>query len=496
MVDSRFIKSISGRFDVEIDRHPNPMRRLRWRISCISAVLTIVIVLIGYATQGDAVFQSRPVTTSHAMLANRCDLCHQNSFQLPRRLLGHPSGNFIAGCQNCHVQHMQDHHPVAESKTPVSDCSSCHSEHRGKQSLTDVSDSQCVRCHQDLRGVAEHGTSSFINSVESIQSHPELAILRHWASNPPGNDHQVHHVVALRADGQMMDKGHLQFNHAVHMNPDGILIPPDHPDYLSADSQPTRTNLQCATCHEPDATGTRMKPIAFEQHCASCHQLSYSRLLQETPNASNQPLPHESPEIIRGVLRDRLTAYLQKQTPADAIIPNRNPAKPVQSAVDGDHWKWVENQREKMEALLFAGGKTAGNGDMQNGCALCHSFQKHDHADQPVQWKIEPTDVPEQWLAHARFPHNRHDLIHCTDCHSTSDKDGKRIDAANLSNLSQHILIPSMRVCQSCHKDDQREPNAVARGRCVDCHDYHTGHGATDSPRTIQSILKQHLQQD
>ena len=45
MVDSRFIKSISERFDVEVVRHPNHLRRLRWRISCICAVLTILIVL-------------------------------------------------------------------------------------------------------------------------------------------------------------------------------------------------------------------------------------------------------------------------------------------------------------------------------------------------------------------------------------------------------------------------------------------------------------------
>jgi hypothetical protein len=186
-----------------------------------------------------------------------------------------------------------------------------------------------------------------------------------------------------------------------------------------------------------------MQPINYEQHCASCHQLSYSSLLAKTPLANNKPLPHVDPELINGILRDRLINYRKLQSNPTIRDPNqiddfgatRNPAKVPLSEDTQSDWDWVEAHLPNMQALLFAGGKTAGQGDLQNGCALCHTFDRHQ----------------------------------------TTDKDNSIITARQSVNGSD-ILIASIKKCQSCHTDERNQTPAIARGRCVHCHDYHNDH--------------------
>jgi hypothetical protein len=485
MVDSRFIKSISQRFDIETARHPNKLRRLRWRITCSCALLTLLTIVGNLAFSGDAVFQSRPVTFSHASLANNCKQCHDTSFQLPRRLLGSDDGLFIHSCQQCHEQRMADHHGAPSDSSNITDCASCHSEHRGQTSLTNVSDSQCTTCHSDINAHTDHHRSTFANSVESIDSHPEIALLREWVNSKPQSDHGVHQVATLGSEDstKLVDASNIKFNHAVHLHENGVLVPPDHPDYgRQGVNSSTTTTLDCASCHTPDATGRGMQPIKYEQHCASCHQLSYSSLLANTPVASNKPLPHVEPELINGILRDRLINFrtMQNNSPAkDDFGATRNPAKTPQPQRTQSDWDWVESHLPNMQALLFAGGKTAGQGDLQNGCALCHTFDRQQARDTRgsfLNWSIRPSNIPDKWLSHAKFPHDRHTLNNCVDCHYTSGTQSDDPVPATQSVRGDDILISSIKKCQSCHTDERKQTPAIARGRCVHCHDYHQDH--------------------
>ena len=491
MVDSRFIKSISERFDIEATRHPNQLRRLRWRITCVCALLTILIILGNLAFSGNAVFQSRPVTFSHASLANNCKKCHDTSFQLPRRLLGSRDALFIHSCEQCHEQHLSDHHGEPSGLTSVTDCASCHSEHRGQTSLTNVSDSQCVTCHSDIKANTEHHTSSFANSINSIDSHPEITLLKNWINAEPPSTHGVHRVATLTGNKTrtFVDASNMKFNHAAHLNVSGVLIPPDHPDYgrPSQNNSPT-TTLNCASCHTPDETGRGMQPISYENHCASCHQLSYSSLLAKTPLANNAPLPHVRPELINGILRNRLINYRKMQdmissgdsNKIDGLGTTRNPAKAPKSDDAQSNWDWVEATLPNMQSLLFAGGKTAGQGDLQNGCALCHTFDSRQNDDgSNINWSIRDPNIANRWLQHAKFPHDRHTQTSCVECHyTTAAKNGQTITAEQ-STSDRDILIGSIRKCQSCHTDERNQTPPVARGRCVHCHDYHNDHTST-----------------
>jgi len=491
MVDSRFIKSISQRFDIETARHPNKLRRLRWRITCSCALLTLLIILGNLAFSGDAIFQSRPVTFSHASLANNCKQCHDASFQLPRRLLGSTAALFIHSCEQCHEQSLADHHGAPSDSSSIIDCASCHSEHRGLTSLTNVSDSQCVTCHSDINANTDHHQSAFANSVKSIDSHPEIALLKHWINSQPKSTHGVHQAATLAGNenGKFVDASNIKFNHAVHLHENGVLVPPDHPEYgrFWRASGSSTTTLDCASCHTPDAIGQGMQPINYEQHCASCHQLSYSSLLAKTPLANNKPLPHVDPELINGILRDRLINYRKLQSNPKIRDPNqiddfgatRNPAKVPLSEDTQSDWDWVEAHLPNMQALLFAGGKTAGQGDLQNGCALCHTFDRHQTTDRDnsiINWSIRDSNIADRWLVHSKFPHDRHAQTSCVECHYTTAAQNGETITARQSVSGSDILIASIKKCQSCHTDERNQTPAIARGRCVHCHDYHNDH--------------------
>jgi hypothetical protein len=492
MVDSRFIKSIAQRFDIETARHPNKLRRLRWRVTCCAAVLTFLIIFGNLALSGDAIFQSRPVTSSHASLANNCKQCHDASFQLPRRLLGSTDALFIHSCQRCHEEKsMADHHGAPNDSSSITDCASCHSEHRGQTSLTNVSDSQCVSCHSDLSASAEHHPTTFANSVKSIDSHPEIALLKQWANSRPKSAHGVHQVAQLDGEnGKFLDASNIKFNHSVHLRENGVLVPPDHPDYGRTNQGGlTTTTLDCTSCHVPDEIGQGMQPIKYEQHCASCHQLSYSSLLSNTPLASNKPLPHVDPELINGILRDRLINYRKQQNGPTATEPDqqddfgatRNPAKNPPDPDNQSNWDWVESHLPNIQARLFAGGTTAGHGDLQNGCALCHSFDRQQTTDTDesiINWSLRASNIADKWLSHSKFPHARHTQTSCVECHYTIATESGDTISAKQSVRAVDILIPSIKQCQSCHTDERKQTPAFARGRCVHCHDYHNDHAA------------------
>ena len=496
MVDSRFIKSIARRFDIETARHPNKLRRLRWRITCSCALLTLLIFFGNLAFSGDVVFQSRPVTFSHASLANNCKQCHDASFQLPRRLLGSSDALFIHSCQQCHEQRMADHHGKPTDSSSIADCASCHSEHRGLTSLTNVSDSQCVTCHSDINAKTEHHQSAFANSVNSIDSHPEITLLKQWVNSQPKHTHGAYQVAKLdgKETGRFIDASNIKFNHAVHLQEDGVLVPPDHPDYgRQLANGLSTTTLDCASCHTPDAIGQGMQPINYEQHCANCHQLSYSTLLANTPLARNKPLPHVDPELINGILRDRLINYRKLQNNPTIKDPNqiddfgatRNPAKVPLSDDPQSNWNWMESHLPNIQSLLFAGGKTAGQGDLQNGCALCHTFEWHgntDTSDSGINWSIRASNIPDKWLVHSKFPHDRHAQTSCVECHYTTGTENGDTITAKQSVSGTDILIAPIKKCQSCHTDARNQTPAIARGRCVHCHDYHNDHTSGHKP--------------
>jgi hypothetical protein len=478
VVDERFHSTISERFDVESNRHSDPIRRLRSRVCWIVTIVSVLAGMLVWSGGDSRLYESRPVASPHQLFEQKCELCHQQSFHLLRRTLGAAGSAFQHACKKCHAQDGADHHPTQINAAMVDDCTACHKEHQDHSDLIAVTDSHCIRCHQDLSTSLATDRAAFTSGISSIENHPEIAIMR--GLDGVGEVHGAHKV-ADWLDGQWRDNGKLVFNHAVHMDPLGVLVPTDHSEYGKKDRDgPLRTTLDCSSCHQPDGQGVYMQPISFEQHCRSCHQLQFSTQLAslEKSLADGDPLPHATPEIIRGVLRDRLMEYIERSSgllsPGGEEETPRNPAKPPRDATAADKWEWVEERLPRIESLLFDDGAMAGEGDLKYGCQRCHQTQQINEGGR-VKWGVVDPQIPQRWLAHTRFPHNRHEMVRCLECHhgmqdGTSPQDTGFV---MLSTRSEDILMPSINVCRSCHQGAAASKTGMVSGRCTDCHRYH-----------------------
>ena len=95
-------------------------------------------------------------------------------------------------------------------------------------------------------------------------------------------------------------------------------------------------------------------------------------------------------------------------------------------------------------------------------CTKCHEA---DTSAKPLPKVVKP-NIPVIWFRHARFAHKRHRLLHCVACHEN----------APTSEKTEDVLLPGIRICQSCHigeKQDSMIQTASAPAECSACHTYH-----------------------
>src|SRR5262249_47259459 len=123
------------------------------------------------------------------------------------------------------------------------------------------------------------------------------------------------------------------------------------------------------------------KPIRYDAHCAACHPLTISLPVKPENDAARHalmqfgrtPAPHQPPEMVRAVLRDRLTQLIRStpsllSQPSTATIPARPipGAKPVRpEEVSREEFEWVGRQFIEAEKPLFGSNS-------QSGCGYCH----------------------------------------------------------------------------------------------------------------------------
>jgi hypothetical protein len=377
-----------------------------------------------------------------------CQKCHTDSWQPALRLASLDSGRHSvpnAACQECHK--VGDHHPRLNETEPA--CASCHQEHRPEQLLVKVADGQCVICHGSPRALnpVPDIEPVFLAEIatfdEGPQGHPEFALLL------GGEISQVHGALRVAGrdnDGQWSDAGGILFNHKVHLAAEGIL-----------DVNRQKVQLTCAACHEPDADGAYMKPIVYEQHCASCHPL---RLADSLANLGD--LPHETPELVRGAIRERV-ANLQSidKPPADLPAIRRLPAP---TTVGGE-------QADSTDALVAAANHAVFGLEAKGLCRKCHHVEIRDG-----EWHVPMVNptltittkgqqrkmIPDRWFDHGGFDHGKHLTVACTDCHD-----------ATKSVLTSDILLPGIANCRKCHGNTPTQLSQGIAADCTTCHGYH-----------------------
>src|SRR5260370_35720987 len=147
------------------------------------------------------------MSEAHAVLEKECSACH---LQQAGAFYGKAADSACLGC------HDRPAHHVAQTSIPK--CASCHSEHRGRISVTAAPNQACAECHSDLKAI--RGGAQYASHIRSFEDgHPEFAALRSVES------------------GAVKDPGTVKLNHAIHMKP--IRGGPNGPN----------VQLECGNCH-------------------------------------------------------------------------------------------------------------------------------------------------------------------------------------------------------------------------------------------------------
>ena len=454
MTDSRWIRSISRRLNIEVDQLSDPIRRRRFRLSVWCTVLPIGALAFA-ALQGDwSIYEARPVASQHRSFENDCGQCHSKHLQplvaLASRFglssTAHPSSVTDQDCQKCHPEDTYDHNPVMNEHT-VDGCVACHNEHRGLDALSMVADANCTNCHDSME--TTDGSLIFRTGIHSLDAHPEFALMDSPSETDSLTGHGVH-TVAERDRDEWRDKSRLHFSHATHLASDGVLLPSNHSE--NRDGNQFRV-LTCNDCHATDDHGEYMQPIAYEQHCKECHRLEVSESL-----LVGGELPHAAPELLVGILRERLVAYAHRHAAEVLAAPKTEQPLPgkavVQQTTPKDEWEWAE--RKLSEGDTFR--------SVTNACMLCHEQDIGSTTVEIAALKIVASRVPKRWLPHSHFSHRRHETMDCAECH----------DGAHSSFSAADILMTSMDTCRRCHASrGSNDENRSVRSDCIQCHRYH-----------------------
>lgn len=457
------------------------------------------------------VFESRCASDAHRAFGQNCQACHDRQMVPLLRMATLDNTRHSTTdqkCQVCHRETNSDHvarvvpadlttalakasitpqdasskqtlEQLLRPKFDAIGCAGCHQEHRGNSILAHVADANCTDCHQTPHQIPQKFQLDFAN----LGTHPEFAI---WRPPTRGNDKPL---VIQDEQGKPIDQAAIRFSHHRHLDPQ-----------LNTHSGQT-TTLECSDCHQADAGGAYFRPVRFEQHCSRCHKLGFP---------STGKLPHVQPEIIRGMLLDALVRNRMRPQPPAAADKLGGPTKPpiVNKDVtkDDDLASVVKVELAKLEQQLFNAPPAIAHqaqeqGLLKTACNKCHFTQQAAGSS----WQITPTRIPEQWLVHSRFRHDRHSSIDCGLCHTRHGDHVESVERIrfypNLHDLkssssifastsAQDVLLPRIGVCRQCHGQNSTQGVTSVTDRCVDCHTYHHTPITTEAQPGIEHLLR------
>lgn len=485
--------------------HATPIKRetrmLRW---CIWATVVGSFLLLGafpFAKSPDGASPmleawSAPghVADVHKAWNHDCEACHQ-PFQPIKsgRDTAASVGQIVANwfgqstltvandrCQRCHAAPGHHSNQIAAD---TGNCADCHLDHKGlQQSLVDLDDAKCLRCHSDLKNHAAH--------PELVEE--RIAGIKEFAGFHPAFRHETDPVTEQPVDPTFKHKRGLNFSHAVHMLPGmGLLrhnpitgkTEEDGPfQYKEIDPQfqgmyldskessdlDRAVQLDCRHCHQLDAMrleqtpspsertsslpsesidaaraeGRYFLPIVYEKHCRGCHPLSFD---PEDPTAQVahglQPeqvqaevLKHFSSRLVFDQLKTKLgegTAEVLQRKPDDLRLDSlKELLTPEEKAeIAKKALEQTENVNDELYALLtWAASPTAaqiGSAAVElfkgrKTCGECHNGSGRLTEGLAFPKTIDPVNIPTIWQTKARFDHLSHQAVACRQCHPKS----------------------------------------------------------------------------
>src|SRR5690606_36479878 len=229
----------------------------------------------------------------------------------------------------------------------------------------------------------------------------------------------------------------LKFNHEVHLDADGL------------NTTNGRKSLECEDCHQADAAGAAMKPIAFETMCHECHQLGFDTLApdREVPHANVAADSYTLDEFY--AKRGLEGGYAVARVPSVVQVRRRPGSPPLSRREQGEALAWARDRSLEAARTLFT----------RKACITCHSISPP--ASDGGTWRVAPVRVSGVWYVEAHFSHSSHSTMTCVDCHA---------GAAN-STASNDLLIPGIDNCRQCHAGAHASDRVETT--CIACHAYH-----------------------
>jgi hypothetical protein len=376
-------------------------RRLSWTVAGL--VLMLAVVLPAFDLVSKRVLQAGPIHAAHSSIGEECSACHITPFQrVPD-----------TACVACHNVARHVATPVGAALGHVLGdvrCASCHLEHNEPPQLVNQHQALCADCHAN----PDAGSNLEI-ATDFFDRHPDFK------------------VNLLQAPSE----SNLRFDHAVHLDAEGIVTPDG------------RRVVECAECHVPETGGARMLPISMVDHCSGCHTLAFD------PEEPTREVPHGNPA---DVLRTLVEYYSARLLGADPDAVEQRVRRPGQALTRADRDRAAAEAR--VQALAVAEDLF-----MRRACSNCHVVSKLDGRAE-VPWDVAPVTLTTVFLPQANFSHADHktEVTRCDGCHDASS-----------STAASDSLIPAIDSCRSCHGSGVagRNNSTQIPSTCVMCHSFH-----------------------
>ena len=381
---------------------------------------TISSLLRNSILPDDSLWLAGPVHSKHSSTSAECENCHMEVFQRVKD----------SACLECHEA---DRHVREPGETVLGErrCASCHLEHNEPPSLVKRHQGLCAGCHADMPDDSQFGDAS-----DFLDAHPgfRVSLLKSSVLDDGTTEWNTQHVIL--ADSRLSDRSNLKFDHAIHLDADGIVTPDG------------RRVVECAECHVPEPGGARMQPIAMDENCSGCHALTFDA------DDPDREVPHGDPE---GVVQVLIEYYSARLLGEDADAGPQRLRRPGRALTRENRDKAAAEAR--VQAMQIAE-------DMfeRRACVNCHEVS--DTGIEHMPWRVEPVRLTESFFPHANFSHAAHDteVTSCDGCHEASTSDS-----------AHDVLIPGIDSCRECHGSGSGSRNSSSQtaSACIMCHSFH-----------------------
>ncbi|MEO1490530.1 MAG: cytochrome c3 family protein [Pseudomonadota bacterium] len=388
-------------------------------------------------------WSSGPISESHAMIQDDCAACHLRPFEMT-------TNNACLACHATSTNHADiEKHPAVSLENTR--CASCHKEHNGGLAPVDTASTACATCHSDIKSVSAESQLGNISGFATDHTPFKLAVIVGVDQGADGSLTPQVERVPFDPKNPPLEGSGLKFPHAKHLQEGGM---------KTADGQ---VQLQCADCHVQEPGGKLMRPIKFDRDCSGCHEMLFNA------GGLERLLPHAQEDEVARIVNDHFIAAALDGT-LDASVQ----AAPVAAAVKTKRKRRIAGQNtnrtrqslssdQRGQAIKAAQNFAVQQMDVIFGsrlCGTCHEVRKNKDAEGVDRWRVEPALLQRHWMPRAKFDHDPHRVMDCTNCHN-----------APVSKASSDVLMPGIETCQSCHQGEGELDGA--RSECVDCHEYH-----------------------